>query len=310
MWINPGEIPGDGLDNDGNGVVDDVHGFNAGFGGGDISVGQSLDHGTHVAGIVVAKDDGSGVKGVAAGQALLMGVGGMYDGSDLLGNFERAVDYVVGMKARGANVRVVNASFGGRFPDPEDQARWRAAADRLAAADILFCVSTDNGGGTNLNGKPDMPGNLGLPNEITVTAMDQANDRLARFASYGDKVIQIAAPGENIRSLAPGGGHRTMSGTSAAAPAVAGAAALAFAMNPSLSAAQVRDLILKSAQKDLDLRGKVSTGAKLNVSALLAAVKRTLPRKPPAAPPAPAARQAVAGVEVGGGADWFQQLAA
>lgn len=303
LWVNHGEVAGDGLDNDGNGVADDVHGFNAGLGGGDVSAGSSLDHGTHVAGIVVAQDDRAGVRGVAAGKALVMGVGGMYEGEDLLGNFERAVDYVVDMKARGANVRVVNASFGGRFEDPKAQARWKAAAEKLAAADILFCVSTENGGGSNLNGKPDMPGNLGMPNQITVTAMDQANDRLARFASYGDQVVQIAARGENVRSTVAGGAVRSMSGTSMATPAVAGAAALAFAMNPSLSAAQVRDLILRSAQRDADLRGKVSTGGKLNVGALMAAVKRTLP------PPAPA--RALGGeVKVGDGADWFRQLAA
>ena len=117
LWTNPGEIAGDGIDNDGNGVVDDVHGFNVGLGNGDLTAGKSLDHGTHVAGIVVAQPDGRGHGGVAAGQAVVMGVGGMYDGCDLLTNFERAVDYVVDMKNRGANVRVVNASFGGAYPD-------------------------------------------------------------------------------------------------------------------------------------------------------------------------------------------------
>lgn len=297
-WTNPGEIAGDGIDNDGDGVVDDVHGFNVGLGGGDLSAGTSLDHGTHVAGIVAAGDDGRGHAGVAAGQALVMGVGGMYDGCDLLTNFERAVDYVVDMKNRGANVRVVNASFGGAYPDPAAQARWKAAAQKLAAADILFCVATDNGSGNDLNGRPDMPGNLGLPNQLTVAAMDRANDKLAYFSSYGDQVIQIAAVGENVVSTAPGGGRQRMSGTSMATPEVAGAAALAFGINPALTAAQVRDLILQTARKDPDLAGKVSTGGKLDVPALLEAARQTLQ---PASPPA----------EDGWGWDWFEeQLAA
>jgi subtilisin family serine protease len=296
LWTNAGEVAGDGIDNDGNGVVDDVHGFNAGLGTGDLSAGKSLDHGTHVAGVVVAQPDERGRGGgVAAGQALVMGVGGMYDGCDLLTNFERAVDYVVDMKKRGANVRVVNASFGGAYPDPTAQARWKAAAQKLDAADILFCVATDNGSGTNLNGRPDLPGNLGLPNQVTVASMDRANDKLASFSSYGDQVIQIAAVGDNVVSTAPGGGRQRMSGTSMAAPAVAGAAALAFGVNPSLSAAQVRDLILQTARKDPDLAGKVSTGGKLDVSALLEAARRTV--RPPVQ-------------EWGWGWDWFEQLAA
>jgi subtilisin family serine protease len=292
-WTNSKEVAGDGVDNDGNGVVDDVHGFNVGATSGDLSTGTSLDHGTHVAGIVAAKSDGSGHAGVAAGQALVMGVGGMYDGCDMLTNFERAVDYVVDMKGRGANVRVVNASFGGAYPDPAAQARWKAAAEKLAAADILFCVATDNGSGTNLNGRPDMPGNLGLPNQVTVTAMDRSNDKLAPFASYGDQVVQIAAVGENVVSTAPGGGRQRMNGTSMATPAVAGAAALAFGINPALTAAQVRDLILQTARKDSDLSGKVSTGGKLDLSALLEAARKTL--KPAVAE---------------WGWDWFEQLAA
>ncbi|HYV46966.1 MAG TPA: S8 family serine peptidase, partial [Myxococcaceae bacterium] len=144
----------------------------------------------------------------------------------------------------------------------------------------------------------DLFGNLGLPNEITVAAMDRANDKLAPFSSYGDQVIQIAAVGENVVSTAPGGGRQRMSGTSMATPAVAGAAALAFGINPALTAAQVRDLILQTARQDPDLAGKVSTGGKLDVAALVEAAKRTVK---PAAPPVQ---------EWGWGWDWFEQLAA
>jgi len=312
MWTNAAEVAGDGVDNDGNGVVDDVHGFNVGLGGGDLAAGKSLEHGTHVAGIALGKDGGAAARGATAGQALVMGVSGMYDGCDMLTNFERAVDYVVMMKARGANVRVANASFGGSYPKEADQARWKAAAQKLAAADILFCVATDNGSGSNLNGKPDMPGNLGLPNQVTVTATDKANDKLATFASFGDQVVHIAAVGENVSSAAPGGGTRVMSGTSMATPAVAGAAAAAFALNPALTAAQVRDLILQTAQQDADLEGKVSTGGKLDVPSLLEAVRRTLPSAAPS--PEEAGETGRGWGELGDwgdwGWDWFDQLAA
>jgi subtilisin family serine protease len=274
MWTNPGEVKGDGKDNDGNGVVDDVHGFNAGFRSGDVMRGGGTDHGTHVAGIIAAEDNGKGNTGVAAGKAKVLSVGGMYDGADLLTNFERAVDYVVKMKTeKGVNIRAVNASFGDTYPDKADQARWKAAVKKLADADILLLAATANGNGSNLNGVADMPANLNLPNVLTVASMDRDNDKLASFSSHGDKVVELAAEGEDILSTVPGGRWQEMSGTSMATPRVAATAALMFAQNPTLTAAQVRDLLVKTVEKDADLKGKVSTGGKLDMEAALAAAR-------------------------------------
>lgn len=279
MWTNPGEIEGDGIDNDNNGIADDIHGFNVGDGSGDPMKGDGTDHGTHVAGIIAAEDNGQGNTGFAAGKAKVMSIGGLYDGQDLLTNFERAVDYMVDMKSRGANIRAVNASFGDEYRDAASQQRWKAAVQKLADADILLVAATANGNGSNMNNVADFPANVDLPNVITVAAMDRNNDKLARFSSHGDKVVELAAVGEDVLSTVPGGRWQKMSGTSMATPTVAATAALMFAENPNLTAAQVRDLLVKTVELDPDLKGKVSTGGKLDIAAAVAAAKATLPQE-------------------------------
>jgi subtilisin family serine protease len=278
MWTNPGEVEGDGIDNDNNGITDDIHGFNVGDGKGDPMKGDGTDHGTHVAGIIAAENNGQGNTGFAAGKAKVMSIGGLYDGQDLLTNFERSVDYMVDMKARGANIRAVNASFGDEYRDAASQQRWKAAIQKLADADILLVAATANGNGSNMNNVQDFPANVDLPNVITVAAMDKNNDKLARFSSHGDKVVELAAVGEDVFSTVPGGRWQNMSGTSMATPTVAATAALMFAENPNLTAAQVRDLLVKTVELDSDLKGKVSTGGKLDIAAAVAAAKATLPQ--------------------------------
>ncbi|GHG87612.1 S8 family serine peptidase [Comamonas sp. JC664] len=282
MWVNPNEIAGDGIDNDGNGVKDDIYGYNVGYNSGDVMRGSGTDHGTHVAGIIAAEDNGEGNTGVAAGKAKIMSLGGLYNGADLLTNFERGVDYMVKMKMEhGVNIRAVNASFGNEYRNPADVKRWTEAVQKLADADILLVAATANGYGSNLNDVPDMPANIELPNVITVAAMDKNNDKLADFSSYGDKVVDLAAVGEDVYSTVPSSRDgkpqwEEMSGTSMATPTVAGTAALMFAANPNLSAAQVRELLIQTVELDPDLKGKVITGGKLDIDAAVAAAKATL----------------------------------
>lgn len=281
MWTNPNEIAGDGIDNDGNGVKDDIHGYNVGFNSGDVMKGEGTDHGTHVAGIIAAEDNGQGNTGFAAGKAKVMSIGGLYDGADLLTNFERGVDYVVNMKQNhGANIRAINASFGDEYRDAASQKRWTAAVQKLADADILLVAATANGNGSNMNNVADMPANINLPNVITVAAMDRNNDKLARFSSHGDKVVELAAVGEDVLSTVPGGDWEKMSGTSMATPTVAATAALMFAANPDLTAAQVRDLLVKTVEVDPDLKGKVSTSGKLDIAAAVKAAKEFVATPP------------------------------
>jgi subtilisin-like proprotein convertase family protein len=276
MWVNPHEIANDGIDNDANGLVDDVHGFNVTLRNGEVGAGFGVQHGTHVAGIIGAEDNGIGNTGIAAGRAKLMGISGLYEGAGMLENFERAVEYVLTQKALGANIRVVNASFGDLFWDPADQRRWENAVRRLEEADILFVAATANGHGTDLNDLPDMPANVDLSNVITVAGMNAENEELGMFSSFGDRVVELAAVGENVLSTVPGNIHESRSGTSMATPMVAATAARMFAENPALTAAQVRRLILETVDFDPDLVGKVSTSGKLNVERAIEAARASL----------------------------------
>jgi subtilisin family serine protease len=265
MWTNPGEIPGDHLDNDGNGVIDDVHGFDALRNMGGV-LGTETFHGTHVAGIIAAEDNGEGVTGVAAGRAQIMSIHAAMRASREVDAFESAVDYVVMMKQeRGVDIRVFNASIGMHNTAPEVAARFEAGVRRLLDADILFVVATANDHGRNMDEHPFYPANVDLPNVITVAAMNATNDRLARSSGMGPRTVELAAPGVNILSTVPFAGYSRKSGTSMAAPHVSGVAARLFFEHPELTAEEARAIILASVEPDPDLEGKVSTGGKLRL---------------------------------------------
>jgi subtilisin-like proprotein convertase family protein len=270
MWVNRGEVAGDGVDNDNNGIVDDVFGLNTSDNTGDPFKGEGTDHGTHVAGIVAAEDNGQGTTGVAAkSNVKIMSVGGMYDKRDLLDNFEAGVDYVIKMKEKGVNVKVINCSFSKIYNDAPSQARWNAALNKLAAADIMLVASGGNTG-RDVNALNRFPNNATQPNIITVAALDTTGGKLASFSSFGDKVVELAAPGEKILSTVPGNKYEEFDGTSMAAPHVAAAASILFSKYPTMTAVQAREIILSSVDLDPDLTGKVSTGGKLNIEAALA----------------------------------------
>jgi subtilisin family serine protease len=283
MWVNPGEIAGDRIDNDGNGFVDDIHGVHvARQGSGDPFQGRQTRHGTHVAGIIAAEDNGEGNTGIAAGKAKVMSISGLYDDRDALTATERAINYIVKMKQEyGVNIRVVNCSFGNEQPTAEERQRSEQMFQKLADADILVVAATSNGG-RDTDGLRIIPAYLDHPNIITVAAMDRNDQRLAHFSSWGDQEVDIAAPGDNILSTVPGNflfrnPHRTQSGTSMAAPHVAGAAALMFEKNPELTAVQAREILMRTAEADEDLIGRVATGAKLDIDAAVHAAEFGLP---------------------------------
>ncbi len=268
-WVNPREVPGNKRDDDHNGKVDDVHGFE--HAGGESWPG----HGTFVAGVIAGAANGKGNTGIAAGKVQLMAVGNLYSGEDatgrvLLERFEKSVDYVIAQKQAGANVRVVNASFGVDCPDKAMVARWNAAVKKLADHDILLVAAANNGGKTN--DTAHMPAGVKLPNVITVANLDRQNDKLNPTSDRGTQVADLAAIGTSVLSAQAGGGFARETGTSFAAPMVAGAAARLFAAKPDLTAAQVRQLLLDSAERDPDLTGLVSSGAKLDVQAALARI--------------------------------------
>ncbi len=264
VWTNPFD-PIDGKDNDGNGYVDDVHGWD--FANNDSSIydggkrGSLDDHGTHVAGTIGAKGgNGAGVAGVNWNVSLISGKFLGRSGGTLA-NAVKAVDYMTDLKTRhGLNIVATNNSWGG---GGYSQSLYDAI-NRANTANILFIAAAGNAGSNN-DSTASYPSNYDLPNVIAVAAIDK-NGALASFSNYGATTVDIGAPGVSIISTTAFNTYSSYSGTSMAAPHVSGAAALYASTHPGATAAQIKDAILGTATPTTSLAGKTATGGRLNVS--------------------------------------------
>ena len=271
MWRNPGEIAGNGRDDDGNGYVDDVYGADTASNDGDPLDGYG--HGTHVAGIVGASgNNGLGVSGVAW-TTKLMAVKFIDDaGVGYTSGAIRAIDYAVSSGAK-----IINASWGG---GPYN-ALLDAAIGRAEAAGVLVVTAAGNGG-SNTDTSPFYPAGYvtGHGNVVTVAATTRS-DGLASFSNYGRSTVTLAAPGESIYSTLPNGAYGTKSGTSMATPFVAGAAAVLWDANPTWSVQQVIARLKGTVDPLAGLTGKTITGGRLNLASLVGAPPPVVTPPPP-----------------------------
>ena len=231
IWTNPGEIANNGIDDDANGFVDDLNGWD--FFNNDKTVFDSAsidDHGTHVAGTIGAVGNNSrGVVGVNW-QVKIMPLKflGSTSGSGPTSAAISAINYVKQMAARGVNIRVINNSWGGGM-------KSQALLDAITAlneAGILFVAAAGNDGTDNFY-VPHYPAGFVLPNIISVAATNSSDSRLSS-SNFGGSVT-MGAPGANILSTLPGDSYGVFSGTSMAAAHVSGAAALVLATKPGIS---------------------------------------------------------------------------
>ena len=275
LWSNPGEVA-NGADDDGNGKIDDLHGWN--FVSGTASPEDDNGHGTHVGATAGARgDDGFGVPGVAWNAELMplkaANSAGLLTASAIINAFTYAC---------GEGARIVNGSFGG----PTFDSGIKAAIDGCPGA--LFVVAAGNSSTSN-DLAPKYPCSYDSANLICVAATDQA-DQLASFSNYGAASVDLAAPGVDIVSAFPTNGWAAASGTSASAPQVAGAAALLATHRSALTAVELRAALMNGVDKVAGLHGLVGVGGRLNVQKTLTA-PTTLPvvyiPPPPAPPPAP-----------------------
>ncbi len=265
MWHNPGEIPSNGLDDDGNGYIDDYYGYRfvePESGNPMPDNGDWRFHGTHVAGTIAAVgNNGIGVAGVSWNTKIMaLNVGQIMSLADVVQAFE----YAAMMKTiYGVNIVAVNASFG--VDDDEYAADNRIlndAVESLNEAGIVLCASAGNDS-ENTDVLTHYPSCLENTNVISVAATDQ-DDNLAAFSSYGPENVDLGAPGVNILSTVPGG-YDYSDGTSMAAPHVAGAVALLAAIHPAESALDRIIRLLTSVDTLPSLTGKTVSGGRLNL---------------------------------------------
>ena len=280
IWVNSGEIMGNNRDDDGNGYIDDVYGWNAYAGSGNPM--DDNGHGTHVSGTIgAAGNNGLGVVGVNW-KVKIMGLKFLSStGSGSLSAAVEAINYMVTMKNRGVNIRVSNNSWGGGGYSQT----LHAAIQRAEAAGILFVAAAGNESNDN-DANPSYPATYNVANVISVAAIDREGN-MATFSNYGAQNVDIAAPGVSILSTYPGGGYTSLSGTSMATPHVAGALALLLSNEPSLSnEAAIQRLYLTASPKS-SLVGVVATERSLNVAGML--YNQTSPLPQPTPVPAPCA---------------------
>jgi uncharacterized repeat protein (TIGR01451 family) len=283
IWRNASEVPGNNSDDDGNGFVDDVNGYDFFHNDASVYDGQPTDdetdaHGTHVAGTIGATgNNGQGVVGVNWQVSLmsLKVLGRIEEGpasSNVLVTV-RAYNYAKMMRdlwastngARGANIRVLNNSYGGRGRSQAELDAIRA----LGQSGILFVTSAGNEAKDN-DRFPHYPSNYNASNLISVAATDRF-ERISSFSNYGPRKVQVAAPGEEILSTTPHGTYAYASGTSMAAPHVSGAAALICAQHPNISLQQLRAALIYTGDEVPSLNPTifppgVITGRRLNVA--------------------------------------------
>jgi len=264
-WVNPFEIAGDKKDNDGNGYVDDVTGWD--FAGNNASTydGTADDHGTHVAGTIGGKGgNGLGVAGVCW-NVKMIGLKFLGANGGTSANAIKAIDYLTDLKTRhGLNIVASNNSWGGGGAS----SLLQAAIERANAKNILFVAAAGNSNSNN-DAVANYPSNYPNTNVIAVAAITSTGARLS-FSNFGATQVDIGAPGSGIWSTVPGNGntssYASYDGTSMATPHVTGAVALYKSLNPSATAAQIKTAILNSAVPTPLLSGKCVTGGRLSVA--------------------------------------------
>jgi subtilisin family serine protease len=262
MWVNPGEIPGNGIDDDGDGYVDDVHGINVITGTGDPMDDHA--HGTGVAGeIAAAGNNGSGVAGVCWSAKIVSCKFMGSDGQGTLDNAIRCLEYLYDLKTRATNpvnLVAVNASW----TDSPFYQPLADAIEKLASVGVLFVASAGNAGVDNgpVHGT-GYPASYEFPNVIAVGATDN-KDALWHGSSFGRSSVHLLAPGGTpFPSTIPGGTYGPMYATSAAAPLVTGVVGLLAAQDPSRDWLTLRNLIVASGQPIAAAASSTITGRRL-----------------------------------------------
>ena len=256
-FYNTKDLPINGIDDDGNGYIDDVYGYD--FVNNNANPMDDNGHGTHVAGILGAVgNNGVGIAGVNWNVRIMpvkmLGANGE-------GSTAAAINAINYAKRMGADIMSCSWAI---------SAKSQALSDAITQTNALFVAAAGNGGvdkiGDNNDVEPQYPASFGYSNVISVTSVNSA-DVLSSSANYGQKSVNVASPGVDIWSTyltSKGSPYLQKSGTSMATPFVSGIAGLMLAVNPSLSPSQLKSLIIQNVDSVSALSTKVSSGGRVN----------------------------------------------
>lgn len=255
IWTNPGEIPGNGIDDDGNGYIDDVQGWN--FINSNNNVLDGNGHGTHVAGTIAGENNGSGITGIAY-DAQIMPVKVLDDVGS--GSYNAVADGIYYAVNNGANV--INLSLGGLFPNSILETAIEYASNQGA---MVVMAAGNNG-----YPFPGYPANYANNWGLAVGAVDR-NNNMANFSNRAgiNSPYYVTAPGVNVYSSIPDNKYAIYSGTSMATPHVAGVVALMLSANPNLTNAEIRQIIIETAGNSTPVATSSLTASTINISSVV-----------------------------------------
>ena len=257
MWVNNKEVPGNGVDDDNNGYIDDVYGWNAEGNHGNPMDGNS--HGTHCAGTIGAEhNNGVGVAGVMR-DVRLMAVKFLSDsGSGTLADAVEAIDYATKM-----DVDVMSNSWGGGGFSQTLEDSIKRAKDK----GIIFVAAAGNDSNNN-DSRPTYPSTYQVDNVISV-ASHTAQDNLSYFSNLGKRTVHVAAPGSNVLSSTPNGQYKVYSGTSMATPHVAGVVGLLIAKEGRAPVLDLRNRLMATTNPVSTYRKTTASGGRVSAYNLL-----------------------------------------
>lgn len=263
MWTNPGEIAGNGIDDDENGYIDDIHGINTlvrdADGNATMDIMDGHSHGTHVSGTIAAKqNNGIGIAGVAS-NVKIMGIRTVPNSSD-----ETDVDVAEAFLYAARNgAKVINCSFGKSHN--EGGMLVKETIDYIGEEFGVLVVAAAGNSTQNIDKRLTYPASFDSEN-LLVVASTTKSGRLSYFSNYGVKNVDVAAPGSSIYSTTPGNRYSSMSGTSMASPNTAGVVAELMSRNPEMELSEIKALLMKSVFKNRRYTSKTLTGGAVDLS--------------------------------------------
>lgn len=254
LWVNTAEIPGDGIDNDSNGYIDDINGYN--FRDKNANITDLGGHGTHCAGIILGVGQNIFKQTSSLDQAKIRIMALKFIGPDGAGSTSDAINAILYAIRNGA--KVISNSWGG-------STNSRALEDTVKTAydnEVVFVAAAGNSA-SNIDAVPIYPASLKVPNVISVAATNGA-DRLSDFSNFGTVSVTMAAPGESILSTYPTNSFTYLSGTSMATPFIAGTAILQLYERPGMLSYQLKNIIVQKSDSVAALNGKIMNPVRLN----------------------------------------------